>query len=88
MGKTKEAKGKASKGKAREAMGKAREAKGKAREAKGKAREAKAAAALRLPSCSCRKYVAKISGAYLSKKTKTLRYCLYSYEKFAIFASF
>jgi hypothetical protein len=83
-GKAREAKGKASKGKA--SKGKA--SKGKAWEAMGKAREAKAAAALLLPSCSCRKYVAKISGAYLSKKTKTLRYCLYSYEKFAIFASF
>ena len=70
-GKAREAKGKASKGKAREAKGKAWEAMGKAREAKGKTREAKAAAALRLPSCSCHKYVAKISGAYLPQPLAT-----------------
>ena len=88
---------KASKGKASKRQSKAKQ---KAKQAKAKQAKAKhgkrwakqgkqkAAAALRLPSCSCRKYAAKISGAYLSKKTKTLRYCLYSYEKFAIFASF
>ena len=73
------AKARQAKGKARQAMGKSKggdgQSKGSKRQSKGSKRlkqgKQKAAAALRLPSCSCCKYVAKISGAYLPQPLAT-----------------
>ena len=57
-----------SKGSKRQRQSKQKAKQGKRWAKKGKQ---KAAAALRLPSCSCHKYVAKISGAYLPQPLAT-----------------